>query len=41
MKCISVHFKNRKGDHDLGLSILQTQSVFLCNGKKEEGLLGV
>ena len=34
-------YKNRKDDYYLGLSILQTQSVFWWTVKKEEGLIGV
>ena len=40
-KCTYIHSKNRKGDYDLGRNIIQNQSVFWCNGKKEEGLLEV
>ena len=38
-KCIFEHSKNRKGYYDLGWSVLQTQSVFWCNGKQEEGII--
>ena len=38
-KCRYVHYKNMKGDYDLEWSILQTQSVFLWTGKKEEVIL--
>ena len=38
---ISVYSKNRKGDNDLGQSILQTWSVFLWTGDQKGGLLVV
>ena len=37
---MSEDSNNRKGDHDLGLIILQTRIVFWCTGKQEEGILG-
>ena len=41
VKYISENSKNKKGDQYLGWSIIQTKSVFLCDGKKEEDIIGV
>ena len=38
-KCRSDHSNNRKGDHNVKRSILQTQILFWWTGKKEEGVL--
>ena len=41
VKCMSMNSKNRKGDPDLERSIIETQSVFLWTGNKEEDIIGV